>query len=90
MLSFIRPPAPPDRDTEVWGITYKVVAASRRPLMLDQVVASTAWVGLAPPATKEEVKRALHMMAGLGTLHRDKGDTHMWAYSLPEGGDRNG
>jgi hypothetical protein len=85
-LPLFGPPPPADRDAEIRGIAFKVLAASKRPQTLAQVMLSTAWVGLAPTATGEEVKAALHHLVGDGTVNRQTGDTAMWVYSLGKGG----
>lgn len=80
-LPLLDPAAPaPDRDVEIREITYKVLSASRKPLTLGQLMLSTAWVGMQPAATSEEVRVALFLLLGDGVLHRRSG--RKWEYSL--------
>lgn len=78
------PPPPADRDQEIREIAFKVISASRRPPPLAQIMLSTAWIGIEPRATSEEVRAALHALVGQGIVNRKR--RHMWAYTALKGG----
>lgn len=86
VLSFLAPPPAADRESTVRAIVLAALATSRRPQMLGQVIASVDFLGMNARPTHDEIKQALHALTGLGKVRRDKSDTHMWAYSLREGG----